>query len=76
VLQEAQDDYVHGAYQSAIEKAKKAVKAQPSKAWRIVGASSCFLKDRGGAVQAWNKLDAMGRQFLKYVCSRNAITVP
>ena len=75
-LQDAQDEYVHGRYASAIENAKHAVKAQPSKAWRIIGASQCFLKNREGAVQAWNKLDAQGRQFLKYVCSRNAITVP
>ena len=44
--------------------------------WRIIGASSCFLKDKNGAVAAWNKLSTMDRQFLKYVCSRNAITVP
>jgi pSer/pThr/pTyr-binding forkhead associated (FHA) protein len=75
-LQEAQDAYVHGQYTKAIDDAKSAVKAQPSKAWRIIGASQCFLKNRDGATQAWNKLDAQGRQFLKYVCSRNAITVP
>jgi hypothetical protein len=34
------------------------------------------LKDRNGAVNAWNKLDAQGKQFLKYVCSRNAVAVP
>ena len=75
-LQEAQDAYVHGQYASAIESAKKAMKAQPAKAWRLIGASYCFLKDRGGAVSAFGKLDAQGKQFLKYVCSRNAITVP
>jgi pSer/pThr/pTyr-binding forkhead associated (FHA) protein len=76
LLQDAQDAYVHGQYANAIETAKKAAKAQPSKAWRIIGAASCFLKDRGGAMQAWNKLGAQERSFLKYVCSRNAITVP
>jgi pSer/pThr/pTyr-binding forkhead associated (FHA) protein len=76
LLQDAQDAYVHGQYANAIELARKAAKASPSKAWRIMGASSCFLKDRNGAMTAWNKLDAQGRQFLKYVCSRNAITVP
>jgi pSer/pThr/pTyr-binding forkhead associated (FHA) protein len=75
-LAEAQDAYVHGAYANAIEIAKRAIKAQPMKAWRIIGASNCFLKDRNGALQAWNKLDAQARQFLKYVCSRNSITVP
>src|SRR5947199_104864 len=76
LLQDAQDAYVHGQYANAIELARKAAKSSPSKAWRIMGASSCFLKDRNGAMTAWNKLDAQGRQFLKYVCSRNAITVP
>jgi ABC transport system ATP-binding/permease protein len=76
VLLDARDAYVHGQYANAIEVAKKAVKAQPNQAWRLIGASSCFLKDRNGAVQAWNKLDTQGRSFLKYVCSRNGITVP
>ncbi len=76
ILQDAQDAYVHGQYQAAIDQAKRAVKALPSRAWRIIGASNCFLHDRNGAVTAFGKLDAQGKQFLKYVCSRNAITVP
>jgi len=76
LVQDAQDAYVHGQYASAIETAKKAAKSEPVKAWRIIGAASCFLKDRGGAMQAWNKLGPQERSFLKYVCSRNAITVP
>ncbi len=76
VYQEAQDAYVHGQYANAIELAGKIKKQQPSKAWRIIGASNCFLKDRNGAMAAWAKLDPTGRQFLKYVCSRNAITIP
>jgi pSer/pThr/pTyr-binding forkhead associated (FHA) protein len=76
LLQDAQDAYVHGQYANAIETAKKAAKAQPMRAWRIIGAASCFLKDRTGATQAWNKLGPQERSFLKYVCSRNAITVP
>ncbi len=75
-LAEAQDSYVHGQYASAIESAKKAVKSQPTKAWRLIGASYCFLKDRNGAVTAFGKLDAQSKQFLKWVCTRNAITVP
>ena len=76
LLQDAQDAYVHGQYANAIETAKRAAKSQPTRAWRIIGAASCFLKDRSGAMQAWNKLGAQERSFLKYVCSRNAITVP
>ncbi len=76
ILQEAQDYYVHGQYQQAIDTAKKAMKAQPLKAWRTIGASSCFLKDKAMAVQAWNKIDTNGRNLLRYVCSRNDIQVP
>ncbi len=76
ILLDARDAYVHGQYANAIEIARKAVSAQPNQAWRVIGASSCFLKDRDGAVKSWNKLDTQGRSFLKYVCSRNAITVP
>ncbi|HEY2745943.1 MAG TPA: FHA domain-containing protein [Polyangia bacterium] len=76
MLQDAQDAYVHGQYANAIETAKRASKSEPLKAWRIIGAASCFLKDRNGAMQAWNKLGPQERSFLKYVCSRNAITVP
>ncbi|HXU68872.1 MAG TPA: FHA domain-containing protein [Polyangia bacterium] len=76
MLQDAQDAYVHGQYANAIETAKRASKSEPLKAWRIIGAASCFLKDRTGAMQAWNKLGPQERSFLKYVCSRNAITVP
>ena len=72
---EAQDAYVHGQYESARSKALTITKAAP-KAWRIVGASSCFLKDRDGAIKAYNKLDGQGKGFLKYVCQRNGITVP
>jgi pSer/pThr/pTyr-binding forkhead associated (FHA) protein/tetratricopeptide (TPR) repeat protein len=75
-LADAGDAYVHGQYATAIELARKALKAQPAKASRIMGASSCFLKDRAGAVAAFGKLDAQGRQFLKWVCARSNITVP
>src|SRR5205807_1118737 len=44
LLQDAQDAYVHGQYANAIETAKKASKSEPLKAWRIIGAASCFLK--------------------------------
>ena len=79
LVNDAQDDYVHGKYESAITKARKAnasAGGSNGKAWRIIGASSCFLKDKNGAVAAWNKLSTMDRQFLKYVCQRNTITIP
>jgi len=72
---EAQDAYVHGQYANARDLAMPLTKGLP-KAWRIVGASSCFLKDKDAATKAFNKLDSQGKQFLKYVCSRNGMMVP
>jgi pSer/pThr/pTyr-binding forkhead associated (FHA) protein len=77
-LVDAQDRYVHGDYQAAIDKARRALRDDPgnTRAWRLIGASSCFLKDKAGASTAWNKLGNIERQFLKYVCQRNNITLP
>ena len=58
------------------EKANRLAGGNNPKAWRIIGASSCFQKDKSGAAAAWNHLVAMDRQFLKYVCQRNNIVVP
>jgi cell division septum initiation protein DivIVA len=72
-LQAAQAAYVHGDYAGAIKLAKRAAPALPSKAWRVVGASSCFLKDVAGAREAYQRLGDQQREFLRYVCARNAI---
>jgi hypothetical protein len=76
LVQEAQDAYVHGQYANAIDLARKAAKLQPAKAYRLIGAASCCLKDRSGALQAWNKLGPQERSFLRYVCQRNQIAIP
>ena len=77
MLAKAYDEYVHGNYASALELATKANKGGSNvKAWKIIGGCACYLKDKPGAVKAWNRLDTQGKQFLKYVCSRNAIEIP
>ena len=68
-LEAAQDVYVHGHYAEAIKLSKPAISTQPAKAWRLIGASQCFLKNRAGAAEAYSHLDEQGRQFLKYVCN-------
>jgi len=76
-VQAAQEDYVHGNYAGAIEKARKAARGTcVARAWRLIGASSCFLKDKSGAVAAWNRLPNTDRKFLEYVCARNGIEMP
>lgn len=76
VLLEAQDLYVRGQYKQAIESARRALSSNPTKAYRIIGAANCFLKNRAGAREAWNALAAPERSFLTYVCSRNHVTLP
>ena len=75
-LQRAQDAYVHGDYDEAIDLAKQAKGQDATKAWRIIGASSCFKQDAAGAAAAWNELDGGGKKFIEYVCKRNDVTLP
>ncbi|HZS35850.1 MAG TPA: hypothetical protein VFF06_03440 [Polyangia bacterium] len=72
-LQDAQDAYVHGEYKKAIDLARSGIDHAPGRAWRVIGASHCFLKDTSEAREAWSHLDAQGKQFLKYVCSRSGV---
>jgi len=69
---EAQDAYVHGQYAEAVKLAS-ALPPTFTKRERLIGASSCFLKDRARALEAFGKLDPQGQQFLKYVCSRSGV---
>ena len=75
-LQRAQDAYVHGEYDEAIDLAKRASAGDAPKAWRIIGASSCFKQDSAGALAAWRELDVRGKKFIEYVCKRNDVTLP
>jgi hypothetical protein len=72
----AREAYVHGEYARAIELAKPLTDSEPARAWRLIGASACFEKDRAAAGRAYAELDETGRRFLKYVCSRNSIRLP
>ncbi len=69
----AQDAYVHGQYRLAIDLASKTIDSDPPRAWRVIGASNCFLKDKQGAAKAYSQLDDHGKSFLKYVCSRSGV---
>jgi hypothetical protein len=65
-----------GRYDDAIQLAEQAKLKEPSKAWRVIGASSCFKGDGAGAGAAWSHLDSTGRKFVEYVCARNHVAVP
>jgi len=68
----AQDAYVHGRYREALALAQR---SSDQRSLRIIGAASCFMHDEKNARTAFDHLDPQGRQFLKYVCSRNGITL-
>lgn len=74
VLTEAQSAYVKGEFAQAIKLARTGEKTQPLRAWRILGASACNLSDLKLAEQAFAQVDAPARQYLIYVCQRNAIS--
>ena len=76
LLQRAQNAYVHGEYDEAIDLAKQGVDQNPQKAQRIIGASSCFKQDADGALGAWRALDKQGKKFIEYVCKRHDVTLP
>ena len=76
-LERAQAAYIDGRFAEAIRLARPATGGgQAPKAWRIVGASSCFLHDGSGAAEAWHRLDARGQKFLEYVCKRHDVVIP
>jgi hypothetical protein len=73
-LLDARAAYVQGHYSETIRIARSALD-HPQQAWRMIGASSCFLKDRDQATEAWNNLDRPGRAFLEWVCLKNMIMI-
>jgi hypothetical protein len=73
-LAEAQDAYIHGNYEQAIELARAHTADDPGRAWRIIGTSNCFLKNKKGVDEALkNAPDDKARQLMQYVCGRNGI---
>lgn len=75
-VDDAQQAYLDGRYEDAIRMADESKDQDPSRAWKIIGASSCFLQDPTGAAEAWQALDPNGRKFIEYVCQRNDVVLP
>ena len=75
-IDRAQEAYIAGRYAEAIERATAARAADPPRAWRIIGAASCFRGDAAGAAAARDALDDKGRRFVEYVCANNKVTLP
>ncbi len=78
LLAETEAAYVRGDYDAAIASARQALKLQPGngKAWRIIGVSSCYLKNRDDALEAYQRVSESNRPLLTYVCQQNGLKLP
>ena len=75
-LPAAAQAYSTGDYEKARQLARGAEKSEPQKAWRLIGASSCFLKDRGAALDALSHLPGKPDiEFLRFACNKNSVEI-
>lgn len=71
----AQELYVQGQYEIAAAVVEPATRVAETadRAWRILGATNCFMHDGKNAARALAKLDSKGQAFVRYVCEKNDI---
>src|SRR4051812_34089430 len=75
-LKLAEEAYQQGHYPQARELGRQAVAKEPVKAWRIVGASSCAMKDRAGALEALGHLPAKAdAELIRFACQRAGVEI-
>ncbi len=72
-LSKAQTEYVNGNFSQAINEAKSVQRINPTRAWRIIGAAACNMKDIKLANEAFRHLETASRQYLIYTCQRQGI---
>ena len=70
-LNDAMTALTNGDTARAIELARPLGKF--TRAWRIIGAAACQLKDTRQVTEAYRHLDASGKQYLQYVCLRYGV---
>jgi hypothetical protein len=73
-LSNAQTAYVNGNFHLAISLSSSVQRLNPTRAWRIIGAAACNLKDVKLASEAFRHLDPASQQYLIYTCQRQNIT--
>jgi hypothetical protein len=67
-LRRAQDLYVNENCRAAIKEAGRSKDA--ANAWRLKGACGCYMSNTKLVANAMKKTSANGREFIRYVCSR------
>ncbi len=77
VLQQAQENFVHGKYSRAMSLGRQVLKLNKGNqmAIQIIGASACYLKNAKSAKWAFARLKAVQRNYLRTICQRNGVTL-
>src|SRR5689334_18400121 len=75
-IEAAQDAYVRGDYQQARSIAEKLVRSEGERAWRLIAASSCFLKEPDRAQSAADHIvTSVAHMYVEAVCRRRGIEI-
>jgi ABC transport system ATP-binding/permease protein len=77
LLQDAQQAWLRGQFTVAIDSSKRALKIRPglSRAYQIIAACSCSLRDADGATKAYERLDDKMKPMVKTWCQKSGITL-
>jgi hypothetical protein len=77
LLKQAREAWLHQQCPSAIDIARRALKAKPSltDAYQIITVCSCSLRDADGAGRAYGKLDEKSRTLARTLCQKNGISL-
>ena len=76
--QQGLEAYVKGQYALSIELCNKAIRinAHQPLALRILGAVNCKLRNRDGALKAYNQAQPQFRNFIRMVCHSEGVELP
>jgi pSer/pThr/pTyr-binding forkhead associated (FHA) protein len=77
LMKQSREAWLRQQCGSAIELARKALKAKPgmSDAYQIIAVCSCSLKDVESATRAYGKLDERNRNLVRSLCQKNGVIV-
>lgn len=77
LMKQAREAWLKQQCGSAMELARKALKAKPgmTDAYQIIAVCSCSLKDVEGATRAYGKLDEKSRNLVRSLCQKNGVIV-
>ena len=77
LLKQAREAWLHQQCGTAIDIARRALKAKPTltDAYQIITVCSCSLRDAEGAGRAYGKLDDKNRNMARTICQKSGISL-